>query len=163
MQTTLSGCSESPGKTLNSPTNNQVSLLSPKSCYTNNDEEFVIKMDSACGHNMTGTRSRIIHTQPAALGTSIKGFNNSVTQPQLIGTNPDGEDELYVRGMPQDLTLLCAHTYSRHGAIVLLEDGGAVLSLNPTEALEFRTIIDQYRSLHNLKVVNHTGVSLNRL
>ena len=95
MQTTFSGCSVSPGKTLNSPTSNQVSQLSLQSCY-NNNEEFVIKMDSACGHNMTGTRSRIIHTQPAPLGTSIKGFNNSVTQPQLIGTNPDGENELYV-------------------------------------------------------------------
>ena len=37
MQTTLSGCRESPGKTLNSPTSNKVSLLS--SCHTNNNDD----------------------------------------------------------------------------------------------------------------------------
>ena len=114
-----------------------------------------IKMDSGAARSMSGIPGRIRHSKPV-VDTQIIGFNGSLSAVSDVGQNEDFKQEYYVADMPEDLVLLSAHAYSIGGAIILMEDGGAVLRMNKRELEEFKNIISKYKVFKQLCVKNRT-------
>jgi hypothetical protein len=93
-------------------------------------------MDSGASKSMSGNERRLKSLE--AIDIAIRGFNDSKSFAESIGINEDGERELYIPSMPDDLVLLCLHDYAKKGCVYMTEDGGKVyqLSASQREALE---------------------------
>lgn len=112
-------------------------------------------MDSGASMSMSGVPGRIKYSRPV-MDTKIVGFNGSLSTVNEVGSNSDFKREYYVANMPEDLVLLSAHEYATGGAIILLEDGGAVLKMNTTELEEFKMLISKYQVFKKLCVNDRT-------
>jgi len=126
----------------------------------NNNSEcmFVVeKMDSGASSSMSGDASRIVTNLPCDYShVKIVGFNGSISSPDRVGLNADGKKEYYVPAMPENLALLSAHSYAADGAVVLLNDGGAVLRLSSSELEEFKCSLSKFEKTKELCVRNRT-------
>ena len=98
-----------------------------------NNDNYIIKFDTACSHNMSGVRGRIVSDYNQTKNIYIKGFNGNISTVDDIGCNNDGKKEYYVREMPADMVLSSAHDYCKDGAAVLLPDSGVLLELSASE------------------------------
>ena len=98
-------------------------------CYT----VKVVKFDTACSRNMSGTTERIDNAVSNTNNIRIQGFNGTTSNVDAVGVNADGKLEYYVSSMPTHLTLLRAHDYVKDGAAVLFPNDGVVLRLTDTE------------------------------
>ena len=120
-------------------------------CYKTN----VIKFDTACSRNMSGTAHRIYH-QHKRDNVIIQGFNGSTSSVDAVGINGDGKMEYYVKSMPTNLTLLSAHEYVKDGAAVLFPEDGVVLRLTDSERVSLQKFITQFDVSKQLSVKNRT-------
>lgn len=119
--------------------------------------DLVIKFDSACSRNMSGNPQRLQHTdQLAVTDVRVRGFNNSISSVDRVGLNADNKTEYYIKSMPRDLALLCAHEYAKDGAAILLPDGGKVIKLSADERQALQHFIAQFPTIKTLKVRNRT-------
>jgi hypothetical protein len=94
---------------------------------------MVVKFDTACSRNMSGTTERIDNAVSNTNNIRIQGFNGTTSNVDAVGINADGKLEYYVSSMPTHLTLLRAHDYVKDGAAVLFPNDGVVLRLTDTE------------------------------
>jgi len=122
------------------------------------DSMFVVeKMDSGASSSMSGDASRIVTNLPCEFSNvKIVGFNGSMSSPDRVGLNADGKKEYYVPAMPDNLALLSAHAYASDGAVILLNDGGAVLRLSPSELEDFKCGLRKFKMTKQLCVRNRT-------
>ena len=117
----------------------------------------VEKMDSGASSSMSGDASRIVTNLPCEYSNvKIVGFNGSMSSPDRVGLNADGKKEYYVPAMPENLALLSAHSYASDGAVILLNDGGAVLKLSPSELDDFKSSLSKFHKTKQLCVNNRT-------
>ena len=117
----------------------------------------VEKMDSGASSSMSGDASRIVTNLPCDYSNvKIVGFNGSMSSPDRVGLNADGKKEYYVPAMPDNLALLSAHSYATDGAVILLNDGGAVLKLSPSELEDFKSSLSKFTKTKQLCVRNRT-------
>ena len=103
---------------------------------------------------MSGVRGRINGSEQVDGKIIISGFNGSRNSATTKGRNDDGKPELFVDGMPSDLSLLCGRDYASDGAIVLFSDGGQVLNMSVKEQQELRDYIKRFSTLKELVVEN---------
>ena len=115
-----------------------------------------IKYDSACSRNMSGVSGRLVNEKDTANIIQVKGFNGNISLVDSVGQNDDGKLEYYVRSMPSDMVLLCAHDYAKDGAAVLMEDSGVVIRLTPQEKEKLQQFIGQFHQVKQLTVNNRT-------
>ena len=125
------------------------------------DEEFsfevsVVKFDTACSRNMSGTAQRINKSSKNNSNILIKGFNGATSTVDAVGINADGKLEYYVSSMPTHLTLLSAHDYVKDGAAVLFPNDGVVLRLTDTEREALQKFIETFEVSKQLLVNNRT-------
>jgi hypothetical protein len=125
-------------------------------CMSANHYKTIEKFDSCASRCMSGSPNRIIIERPMLNPVQIKGFNNTTSEPSKFGLNKDFQEEYYVKDMPSNLTLLCAHAYSRQGCSFLFDDGGLVLKLNTSELHELKDFISKYPVLKHLSVKDRT-------
>ena len=116
----------------------------------------VVKFDTACSRNMSGTTKRIVNTVSNNNHIKIQGFNGTTSNVDAVGTNEDGKLEYYVSSMPTHLTLLSAHDYVKDGAAVLFPDDGVVLRLTDTGREELQKFIQAFKVSKQLTVHNRT-------
>ena len=109
---------------------------------------------------MSGVKGRLTNSKNVS-NKKIIGFNNSTSKIDLVGINDDGVKEYYVSAMPNDLVLLSAYQYSIGGAVILLEDGGAVLRMSKHEIDDFKELIKKYKVFKRLTVSNNTYEVIN--
>ena len=122
------------------------------------DRNVTQKMDSGASRSMSGVPDRLHEPLPLPR-VRIIGFNGTSSQPTTFGYNSDDKEEYYVPDMPSNLVLLCAHSYASDGAVILLEDGGMVIRLSPTELADFKSYIrHQYVTTKELDVKDRTYV-----
>jgi hypothetical protein len=76
----------------------------------------VVKFDTACSRNMSGTTERIDNAVSNTNNIKFQGFNGTTSNVDAVVANADGELEYYVSSMPTHLTLLSAHDYVIDGA-----------------------------------------------
>jgi hypothetical protein len=79
-----------------------------------------------------------------------------MSSPDGVGFNANGKKEYYVPAMPDNLALLSAHSYATDGAVILLNDGGAVLKLSPSELEDFKSSLSKFTKTKQLCVRNRT-------
>jgi hypothetical protein len=120
------------------------------------NDNYIIKFDTACSHNMSGVRGRILSEENITDNIYIKGFNGNVSTVDEIGSNVDGKREYYVREMPADMVLLSAHDYCKDGAAILLPDSGVVLQLSTAERKKLEEYIKPFKVTKQLTVKNRT-------
>ena len=118
---------------------------------------WIEKFDSACSHHMSGDHTRIRPNnsqEPPSI--RINGFNNSKSFVTLSGMNHYNQAEHYIEDMPENLCLLCAHSFAKEGAAILLESGGYVIRIRPDQMESFMDYIQQFPQVLKLRVSNHT-------
>jgi hypothetical protein len=115
----------------------------------------VIKFDTACSRNMSGTAHRL-DQQHKHDNVIIQGFNGATSTVDAVGMNSDGKMEYYVKSMPTNLTLLSAHEYVKDGAAVLFPEDGVVLRLTEPERESLQQYIKQFDVVKQLSVKNRT-------
>ena len=115
----------------------------------------VIKFDTACSRNMSGTAHRLDNQQKHD-NVIIQGFNGATSTVDAVGMNSDGKMEYYVKSMPTNLTLLSAHEYVKDGAAVLFPEDGVVLRLTEPERESLQQYIKQFDVVKQLSVKNRT-------
>ena len=116
----------------------------------------VVKFDTACSRNMSGTTERIDNAVSNTNNIRIQGFNGTTSNVDAVGVNADGKLEYYVSSMPTHLTLLSAHDYVKDGAAVLFPDDGVVLRLTDTEREALQQFIKTFEVSKQLLVKNRT-------
>ena len=116
----------------------------------------VEKMDSGASANMSGSKDRLVQELPLDDNVKIVGFNGTMSSPEHLGLNRDGKKEYYVPSMPENVALLSAHSYALDGAVVLFDDGGAVLQLSSSDRTEFQNDLQKYKKVKSLCVNNRT-------
>ena len=114
---------------------------------------YVCKMDTGCGHCMSGIRNRIknMHDEKHVRIKGVGGY----TYADGKGVNEDNKSELFVSSLG-NLALLCAVEYAKGGCIVLFGNDGVVLSLNKQETHQMRDYIKKYKPEKRLVVRNNT-------
>ena len=119
---------------------------------------YVEKFDTAASMNMSGVSERLVPGSIVELngGVTINGFNGSKSSVTTVGVNQDKKREYFVRDMPDNLALLCAHMYASDGAAILFRDGGVVVKLSDSELSQFKEYIAEFHVFKRLKVVNRT-------
>ena len=98
--------------------------------------------DSGASTSMSGVKGRLVKLDRVQRQSGVRGFDGSVQQSSVSGTNVDGVREIYVPGMPDDLALLCAYEYAKRGAIILTEKGGVILRFSE----EQKTLMEAFIS-----------------
>ena len=122
----------------------------------NNTKNEIVKFDSACSRNMSGVKERIVQSEKVEGEVLIKGFNGQSSFAESVGFNDDGKIEYYVKDMPSNLVLLCAHDYAKDGAAILYENSGVVLKLTPKENKRLQKYLKQFIETKKLIVKNRT-------
>ena len=120
-------------------------------CFQTN----IIKFDTACSRNMSGTAHRLDH-QHKHDNVIIQGFNGATSTVDAVGMNRDGKMEYYVKSMPPNLSLLSAHEYVQDGAAVLFPEDGVVLRLTESERESLQQFIKKFYVSKQLSVKNRT-------
>jgi len=121
--------------------------------YSEVEACYVCKMDTGCGHCMSGIRNRIKNMQ-SENNVRVKGVGG-MTYAEGKGVNTDNKHELFVSSLG-NLALLCAVEYAKDGCIVLFGNDGVVLSLSDHETQQMRKYIQQYKPDKKLIVNNNT-------
>ena len=95
--------------------------------------------------NMSGVRddegfpSRLKEVQEVEL--EVRGFDGGCREGNLVGINEDGKREVFVKGMREDLVLLCAQQYVAGGAAILFENDGYVVKMEGPEREELEKFV----------------------